>query len=143
MFDAVQTFSANLAGLMAGVAVGAAWISGIVSPNCSYDRLDYSRADGHIRELLLRSSGMIAAMLLAAAALAMIGGAIGAAVLCGLAAIGFFSNRWTLAPQKARQVAPGVKKRPSKKNQRVVAVSLTLMFTAVAAIGGALAVFGV
>lgn len=128
---------------MSGFAVGMAWVAAVMSPNCSYDRLDWSRADGHVRELLKRSSGPAAGLLLAAAAFAMLGGAVGAAVLAALSAVGLFANRWTLAPQKSREVAPGVRKRPSRKSQRVVAVSLTLIFAAVGAIGGLLAVFAV
>lgn len=143
MFENIQSWSASIAALLIGVAVGAAWITAVVSPNCSYDRLDSSRADGHVRELLKRNAASTSAILLAGAAFAMIGGAFGAAILSGLAAIGFFSNRWTLAPAKSRNVAPGIKKRASKKGQRIVAVSLTLMFTAAAAVAGVLAVFGV
>ncbi|MEL6473432.1 MAG: hypothetical protein AAFQ21_05060 [Pseudomonadota bacterium] len=143
MFSSLQDIAAAASALLAGAAVGMAWVSAIASPNCSYDRLDYSRADGHVRELLKRTSTPTAGVLLGAAALALLGGAMGAATLCFLAAAGFFSNTWTLAPQKKREVAPGIKRRPSKKSQRVVAVSLTLLFTVAALIGGVLAVFKV
>lgn len=129
--------------MVIGLAVGCAWVAAVASPNCSYDKLDYSRADSHVRELLERTSTLIAGLLLAGTALAILGGSRGAAILSALAAAGFFSNRWTLSPMKSRQVAPGVKRAPKKKTQRVVAVSLSLMFGAAAAIAGVLAVFGV
>lgn len=141
MFDALQTVAGGLAVLLAGLATGAAWVVTIVSPNCSFDRLDYSRADGHVRELLKSASGPIAAVLLASAALAVLGGAYGSAVLSGLAALGFFSNRWTLSATRSGARPPGVRQR--KKTQRVVAVGFSLMFAGVAGVAAALAVFGV
>lgn len=141
MFDAIQTSAAGLAVLFAALATGAAWAVTMAAPNCSFDRLDYSRADGHVRQLLKDTSGPISALLLAATALGVLGGAYGAATLAGLAAIGFFTNRWTLAPRKKGEGAPGLRQR--KKSQRIVAVSLSLMFGAVAGIAALLAVFGV
>lgn len=141
MFEAFQTVSAGLAAAFAGLATGAAWVVTVVAPNCSFDRLDYSRADGHVRDLLVSASPQIAGVLLAAAALAMLGQAYGSAVLSVLAAIGFFTNTWTLARRKKSEAPPGVRQR--KKTQRVVAVWLSLMFGVVAAIASALAVFGV
>ena len=143
MFESLQSLSASFAALLIGAAVGMAWMAAITAPNCSYDRLDASRADGHVRELLKRASSPAAALLLAATAFSMLSGAIGATTLSALSAIGLFSNRWTLAPAKSRKVAPGVRSRTSRKGQRVVAVSLTLMFTAVAAVAGVLAIFRV
>ncbi len=140
MLEALREFGQGSAILLMGLATGAAWIMAIVAPNCSYDRLDASRADGHVRQLLKAGSDPIAFVLLAAGALAILGGALGAGVTSFLAALGFFSNRWTLSSLKGK-TPPGVKRR--RKSQRVVAVGLTLMFTLVAAIGGILAVFGV
>lgn len=140
MFDGLREFAQNGAVLLMGLASGAAWIMAIVAPNCSYDRLDASRADGHVRQLLKAGSGPIAFVLLAAGAMAILGDAIGAGITAFLAALGFFSNRWTLSSLKGK-APPGVRRR--RKSQRVVAVGLTLMFTLVAAIGGVLAVFGV
>ncbi|MEM1152181.1 MAG: hypothetical protein AAGI03_16830, partial [Pseudomonadota bacterium] len=95
----------------------------------------------HVRQLLKDASGQIAVILLAACALAAIAGAYGSATLSGLAAIGFLTNSWTLAPRKRGPTPPGA--RQKKKSQRIVAVSLSLMFTAVSAIASVLAVFGV
>ena len=141
MFEMLQTTSAGFAALLAGAATGAAWITTVAAPNCSFDRLDYSRADGHVRELIVKTSPLMSAILLAAAAFAVLGQAFGSAVLSGLAAVGFFSNRWTLAPRKKSEAPPGVRQR--KKTQRVVAVGFSLMFAAVAGIAAVLAVFGV
>lgn len=141
MFDSIQSVAGGLAVLAAAFATGAAWIITIAAPNCSFDRLDYSRADGHVRQLMRNTSGPIAVILLAACALAVLAGAYGSATLSGLAAIGFLSNNWTLAPRKKSEAPPGVRQR--KKSQRIVAVSLSLMFSAVAGIAAILAVFNV
>ncbi len=141
MFETIQSTASAFAGVLAGAAAGLAWGVGVMAPNCSFDRLDYSRADGHVRQLLKDGSAMISALLLAAAALGVLGGAYGSAILSLLAAIGFFTNRWTLAPRKKTEGAPGLRQR--KKSQRIVAVSLSLMFAAVAAIAAVLAVFNV
>ena len=58
----------------------------------------------------------------------------------GVAALGFLSNVWTLAPR--RDKAPeGLKKKNS--TQRVVAVALTLLMTFVALTAGIMAAIGV
>ena len=140
MLEGLQDSIRGGAILLMGLAVGAAWIMAIVAPNCSYDRLDAGRADGHVRQLLKSASDPIAFVLLAAGAMAILGGALGAGITSFLAAFGFFTNRWTLSSLKGKAPA-GVKRR--RKSQRVVAVSLTLMFTLVAAIAAVLAVFEV
>ena len=141
MFESFQSLAGLLGAVTAAMATGAAFVAVIVSPNVSYDRLDASRADGHVRELLIASSGAIAAMLLAATALGVLGGNIGAAATAGLATFGFFTNRWTLAPKKKGETPPGV--RQKRKSQRVVAVSLSLMFGFVALASVVLGVFGI
>ncbi|MCI4645785.1 MAG: hypothetical protein MRY64_13480 [Hyphomonadaceae bacterium] len=142
MFDSIQSIAGGLAVFTAAFAAGAAWITTVAAPNCSFDRLDYSRADGHVRQLMRNTSGPIAVVLLAACALAVLAGAYGSATLSGLAAAGFLTNTWTLAPKKKGEgPPPGVRHR--KKSQRIVAVSLSLMFTAVAGIASILAVFNV
>jgi len=141
MFDTIQSVASGLAVLLCGVATGATWVATVTCSNCSFDRLDYSRADGHVRQLLKDASPQISALLLAAAAFGVLGGAYGSAILALIASGGLFANRWTLAPRRKGEGAPGVRQR--KKTQRVVAVGLTLMFTAVTAIAGILAVFNV
>ena len=106
-----------------------------------YDGLDAGRADRQVRNLLKSVSRSTGILLLAATALAFLGGAIGAAICAGLAAFGFFTNSCTLAPTSRENVPKGV--RQNHKTKRIVAVSLTLLFTLVAAIGAGLAVFGV
>ena len=141
MLDALRDFGQSGAILLMGLATGAAWIMAIIAPNVSYDRLDAGRADGHVRQMLKSGSDPIAFVLFAAGALAILGGAIGSGITAFIAAFGFLTNRWTLAGFKRGETPPGVKRR--RKSQRVVAVSLTLLFTLVAAIGAVLAVFGV
>ncbi|MEM1151497.1 MAG: hypothetical protein AAGI03_13205, partial [Pseudomonadota bacterium] len=92
MFETIQSTAGGFAVFASALATGAAWIACIAAPNCSFDRLDYSRADGHVRQLLKDASGQIAVILLAACALAAIAGAYGSATLSGLAAIGFLTN---------------------------------------------------
>ncbi len=140
MLEAVREFGQSGAILVIGLATGAAWIAAIVAPNCSYDRLDASRADGHVRQLLKSASDPIAVLLLAGGALAILGGGIVSGITAFLAALGFFSNRWTLASFKRGETPPGAKRR--RKTQRVVAVSLTLIFTLVAAIAAGLLMLG-
>ncbi len=140
MLEAIRGFGQGGATLLLGIALGAAWIMTIVSPNVSYDRLDYSRADGHVRLLLNTASAQIAFILVAASALAVLGGAIGAGIASLLAAFGFFSNRWVLASFKKGETAPGT--RGSKKGQRVMAVTMTLMFSCIIVLAAILALLG-
>jgi hypothetical protein len=139
LLDTIREFGQSGAILLLGIAVGAAWIAAIVSPNTSYDRLKDGAADGHVRTLLKSASDPIAVMLLVAGALAILGGALVAGIMALVSALGFFINRWLLpdaATTRSRDDAGG-------KTQRVLAVSMTLIFMLVAAIGAILAVFGV
>ena len=140
MIEALREFGQGGATLLMGIATGAAWIMAIVAPNVSYDRLDASRADGHVREMLKNASNPIAIVLFAGAALAILGGAIGSGITASLAALGFLTNRWTLASFKRGETPPGARRK--RKTQRVVAVSLTLIFTLVSAIAALMALFG-
>lgn len=142
MFDGLKELSQALSIACFAFSSGCAWIAAIVAPNTSYDRLDHGRADGHVRLLLTNSSNHIAFVLLAGTALAFLAGAYSAAIVGVLAACGFFTNRWTLAPRtKAEKAPPGRTAR--NKTKRVVAVSLTLIFTLVAMIATALAIAGI
>ncbi|MBR9836066.1 MAG: hypothetical protein GYB42_13000, partial [Alphaproteobacteria bacterium] len=85
MLEAIREFGQGGAALLLGLATGAAWMMAIVAPNVSYDRLDASRADGHIRHLMKSGSDPIAFILLAAGALAILGGAVAAGVTAFLA----------------------------------------------------------
>ena len=139
MLDTIRDFGQNGAALLIGLSVGAAWIAAIVSPNTSYDHLTAKQAEKHVRELLKSASDPIAVILLVAAGLAILGGATVSGILSLIAAAGFFSNRWTLASIKSgdgKEEAPG-------KTQRILAVSLTLLFGLAAAAAAILAVLGV
>lgn len=139
MFDNLSTFSAMIGVLLNGIALGAAWIVTVASPNCSFDRLDGSRADGYVRALLKNTSTPISGLLLGAAAFGVLGGTYAAAACSLLAAFGFFSNHWMLASRG--KVPKGV--RTSRKGQRVMAVSLSLVFSLVILVAGVLGVFGI
>ncbi|MEL7042709.1 MAG: hypothetical protein AAGL90_14380 [Pseudomonadota bacterium] len=141
MLEPIREFGQDGAVLLIGIALGAAWVSTIAASNISYDQLDTADADRHVRELLKATSDPIAVILLLSGALAILGGALVAGLTALLSAFGFFTNRRTLAePDRAdvsdRAAAP-------KKTQRAFAVSLTLVFTAVAAIAAAMLLFGV
>ena len=140
MIEALRTFGQSGAVLAIGLATGAAWIMAIVVPNVSYDRLDYSRADGFVREMLKKGSHQITFILLVGSALAVLGGAVGAAIAAGIAALGFLTNQWTLSSLSGKTV-PGARRK--RKTQRVVAVSLTLIFTLTAAAAAVMAMFGI
>ncbi len=140
MLDAIRNFGQDGAVLLLGLAVGAAWIVTIVAPNTSYDHLKEDAAEDHVRELLKSASDPIAVLLLVAAGLAILGGALIGGVGALIAAFGFFTNRWTLANAasgegKKRDQKPG-------KTQRILAVSLTLVFSVLAAASAGLAIFG-
>ena len=141
MLDTIREIGQGGAAVLLGLATGAGWVAAVIAPNCFYDGLDAGRADRQVRNLLKSVSAPTVFMLLAAGALAILGGAIGAGICAFMAAFGFFTNSWTLRGFKKGETPPGAKRR--RKSQRVVAVSLTLLFTLVAAIGAGLAVFGV
>jgi hypothetical protein len=90
--------------------------------------------------IMFANSDPIAVLLLVAGGLAILGSALVAGIAALIAAFGFFSNRWTLANVKSS----GSKKADQKpgKTQRIVAVSLTLVFSAVAAVGAGFAMIG-
>lgn len=119
-----------------GIALGASLVVLVISPNVSFDRLDASRADGYVRQLLRDTSTPLAGILLAAGAFCILGGAYAAGACSLLSAFGFFLNRWMLAGRG--KVPDGVK--TSRKGQRVMAVSLSLVFTLMIAIATVLSV---
>ena len=136
MLDAIRDFGQSGAILLLGLAVGAAWIAAIVAPNTSYDHLKGDDAEEHVRELLRSASDPIAVLLLVAAALAILGGALVSGITSLLAAFGFFTNRFTLPTGESAKESGG-------KTQRVLAVSMTLVFSVVAAAAAGMAVFGI
>lgn len=140
MLDAIRDIGQSGAILLLGLAVGGAWVAAIVAPNTSYDNLNDSDADRHVKVLLKSASDPLAVLLLVAGGLAILGGALVAGITALLAAFGFFTNRWTLGSTPS-EASTSVDKR-SGKTQRVLAVSLTLIFTLVATTSAVLAVLG-
>jgi hypothetical protein len=126
--------------LFAGGAAASGWTASVIVANTSFDGLDHGRADRHLRQVLVASAGFQAALLGIAAGFAVMSGAVSAFITAGLAALGFLSNVWTLAPRRDK-TPDGLKKRNSTR--RMVAVALTLMMTAVALTAAVLAAFGV
>ena len=128
------------AALFAGGAAASGWTASVIVANTSFDGLDHGRADRHLRQVLVASAGFQAALLGVAAGFAVMSGATGAFITAGLAALGFLSNIWTLAPRRDK-TPEGLKKRDT--GRRVIAVALTLMVTVVALTAAGLASFGV
>lgn len=140
MFESLQIY-ANFIGVgLAAMSVGASWVSAIASPNCSYDKLDGSRADRHVRELIYSTALGISGMLLGSGMLFLLGTSWIAAVTALMAAFGFYATRMMLAP-KAGKNKRGVK--TSRKKQRAYSVSFSLVFTVVAFAAMVLGVFQV
>ena len=125
--------------IFSALAIGASWVATIAAPNCSFDELDGSRADRHVRELLHKTSTPIAGMMLASGACFLLATSWAAGVTALLAAFGFYSNRWMLAP-KTGKAPPG--SRTSRKGQRAVSVSLSLVFMLVAVTAAVLGMVG-
>jgi len=142
MFSALSDFASDIAIALLGLAVGAGWIVVILSPNSSYDGNDStSRADTQIKRLLKDSCIPITLVLLAAGAFAILGRSWIAGAAAFLAAFGFYSNRWTLAPKKRGSTPPGVRTR--RKDQQRLAMGFSLVFLLTAAIALVLAVLGI
>lgn len=139
MFQNLAAIASNLGLIFCALAVGASWVAAIAAPNCSFEELDGSRADRHVRELLYTTSTPIAGMMLAAGACFLLAAHWGAGATAMLAAFGFYSNRWMLAP-KTGKAPKGT--RTSRKGQRAVSVSLSLIFMLVAVIAAILGMIG-
>ena len=140
MLEAIRNFGQSGSILLLGLSIGAAWIVTIAAPNASYDNLKEADADKHVRELLKATSDPIAVLLLVAAGLAILGGGLISGLAALIAAFGFFSNRWTRAQTPKRSADEGEKR--VGKTRRILAVSLTLVFSLVALAAAVIAVFG-
>ena len=130
----------SLAALCAGGAAASGWTAAVIVANSAFDGLDHGRADRMLRKVLSATAGFQAALLGIATGAALLSNARAAAIAAGVAALGFLSNVWTLAPR--RDKAPeGLKKKNS--TQRIVAVALTLLMTMVALAAGIMAAFSI
>ena len=129
-----------LSALAAGGATASGWTAAVIVANTSFDGLDHGRADRHLRRVLVNTAGFQAILLAIAAALAVLSGAWAAFVTSAIAALGFFSNVWTLAPRKDK-TPEGMHRRHS--TMRIVAVALSLIFTLTALTAGVLAALGI
>jgi hypothetical protein len=126
--------------MSAGGAAASGWTASVIVANTAFDGLDPGRADRHLRKVLVATASFQAILMAIAAGCAILSGATAAMVTAVIAALGFLSNMWTLAPRKDK--APeGLHKRNS--TMRIIAVSLTLIITLVAATSGVLAALGI
>ncbi|MDZ4759545.1 MAG: hypothetical protein SGJ21_00545 [Alphaproteobacteria bacterium] len=137
--DLTAVFHA-LAALFAGAAAASGWTAAVIVANTAFDGLDRGRADRHLQRVLVATAGFQTALLCIAAGFALVSAAHASLVTAGVAALGFFSNIWTLAPRRDR-TPEGLRKKSSTR--RVVAVSLTLIMTAVALTSAVFAAFGI
>lgn len=127
------------AALFAGGAVASGWTAAVIVANTAFDGLDAGRADRILRRVITATAGFQAMLIAISAGFAIMAGATAAFILGIISALGFLSNIWTLAPR--REKSPGARKRT--KGQRVLAVALTLIVTAMALTSGVLAIFGI
>jgi hypothetical protein len=129
-----------VAALLAGGAAASGWTAAVIVANTAFDGLDHGRADRMLRKVISATAGFQAAMLGVAAGAALLSGARGAGIVAVVAALGFLSNVWTLAPR--RDKAPeGLRKKHS--TARVLAVALTLMMTMAALAAGVMSALGI
>jgi hypothetical protein len=135
----LSTIFQAAAATLAGGAAASGWTAAVIVANSAFDGLDKGRADRHLRRVLTATATFQAVLLAGAAGLAVLSGAIVTFVIALVAALGFLSNKWTLSPRREK-VVPGARKRMS--SSRIVAVSLTLMVTVLAAAVAVLAIIG-
>lgn len=140
MIENMQSLLNNLGLMAAALAIGASWVASVVSPNCSFDKLTGARADGHVRELIHRTSPQLGFLNAVAGLLFIFGGSIIAGVVALVAAFGFYATRMMLAPKEGKN-PHGVRTR--RKEQRGFSVGLSLTFTAATLIAAVLALIPV
>ena len=139
MMSNLQTLLNNLGLMVCALAIGASWVASIVSPNCSFDKLTGARADGHVRELIHRTSPQLGFLMAVAGGLFLFGASLIAGIVALVAAFGFYATRMLLPPKEGKN-APGVRSR--RKEQRGTSVALSLTFTGAAVIAAILGLFG-
>lgn len=140
MFENLQTLFNNLGLITSALAIGASWVASIVSPNCSFDKLTGARADGHVRELIHRTSPQLGFLMAVSGILFLLAASWIAGIVAIVAAFGFYATRMMLSPKEGKN-APGVRTR--RKEQRGMSVSLSLIFTIAAVTAAILGLFGV
>ena len=128
-----------VAAMLAGGAAASGWTAAVIVANATFDKLDHGRADRTLRKVISATAGFQAALLGIATGAALLSGATVAGIVCAVAALGFLSNVWTLAPRRDR-TPEGLRKKNS--TMRVVAVALTLVVTLVSVAAGIMAAFG-
>ena len=139
MLESLRPHLINLALMTCALAIGASWVASIVSPNCSFDKLTGARADGHVRELIHRTSPQLGFLMVVAGGLFLFASSLIAGIVSLVAAFGFYATRMMLAPKEGKN-APGV--RTKRKEQRGTSVALSLTFTGAALIAAILGLFG-
>lgn len=140
MWENVQVIGNDVGVLLAGLATGIALTITVIAPNTSFDRLDGQRANGHVRALLRSGSFAVGFIYIAAAMLFLISAAYGAGSLSALAAFGFFTNFWTLAPSKRIK---GVSVSGREKSKRVIAMSMSIMFMLAGLVSGIIGLWNI
>lgn len=127
--------------LFAGAGMGSAIVVVMVVSASAFEKLDYGRADRHVRLTLSRTHPWIAAFAGLAGVLAVVGGAVAAAGVNAVVAVLALFAQWALAPKDREELPAGMRQR--HKTARIVSAALTIMLAPVLAIAGILAVIGV
>jgi len=127
----LQPLLNTLALMTCSLAIGMSWVAAIVSPNLSFDKLTGARADGHVRELIHRSSPQAGFLMAVTGGLFLAAGGLIAGIVSFVSAFGYYATRMMLAPKQGKN-APG--ERTRRKEQRGTSVALFLTFTVAALI---------
>lgn len=127
--------------LFAGAGMGAAIVVVMVVSASAFEKLDYGRADRHVRLTLSRTHPWIATFAALAGVLAVVGGAIASAGVNAVVAVLALFAQWALKPKDREEMPAGVRQR--HKTARIVSAALTIMLAPILAIAGVLAMFGV
>ena len=126
----MNQFTQGLGLILAAMVLGSTVLFSLVVSPQAFRTLDAGRAKRMIRDTMKRGHPMMALTAGAAGVLALVGGALGGAVVMGCAAALFMLAAFTLAPSDDAgvHIVGGKKKRDTA---RVVAALLTLMITCV------------
>ncbi len=124
--------SQQLAIFLATLTIG--WtccISFAVAPQ-AYRELDRGRGDRFVRNIIKSGHGFLALFAMLAAAMGLISGALGGALVMAMAAFFYLMARFALAPRTDNKPKAGSRK---TKTARVMASALTFMIIPVAVAG--------
>ena len=127
MFEQVLGASIIIAAGLTGLALGVSGSTvGQLAP-CAFKRLDYQEADGLVRRMVKDVLPWVIGFAIGAGVFALMGTAIGSAVILICAGGMLFFVRWMLDPLPKKPRMTGAKRKKSK--QRILALQLLGMIT--------------